>query len=77
MLTPTSDIDRSTTVRSLRRRASRLSEVAHDEHPLIAQAYRRRATELQLEAWVREQVVEPTPIPPATSDTPDTELVAA
>ncbi len=74
MPTRTSDTDRCTTVRSLRRRAARLSDVARDEHPLIAQAYRRRATELQLEAWVREQVVEPTPIPPAASDN---ELVAA
>ena len=57
------DTDTCSSVRSLRRRAARLTEVAHDEHPLIAQAYRRRASELQLEAWVREQVVEPTPIP--------------
>ncbi len=73
MPTPTSDTDRRTSVRSLRRRAARLSDVARDEHPLIAQAYRRRASELQLEAWVREQVVEPTPIPPVEAD----ELVAA
>ncbi len=77
MPTPTLDTDRCTTVRSLRRRASRLTEVARGEHPLIAQAYRRRATELELEAWVREQVVEPTPIPPAARDAADGELVAA
>lgn len=73
MPTRTSDTDRCTTVRSLRRRAARLSDVARDEHPLIAQAYRRRASELSLEAWVREQVVEPTPIPPVEAD----ELIAA
>ncbi|MEO1060815.1 MAG: hypothetical protein AAFZ07_05305 [Actinomycetota bacterium] len=72
----TSTTDSCTTIRSLRGRATRLADVARDEHPLLAQAYRRRASELELEAWVREQVVEPTPIPPfERSD--DSELVAA
>lgn len=72
----TSTTDSCTTIRSLRGRATRLTEVARDEHPLIAQAYRRRASELELEAWVREQVVEPTPIPPFEPATAP-ELVAA
>ena len=72
----TSTTDSCTTIRSLRGRATRLGEVARDEHPLLAQAYRRRASELELEAWVREQVVEPTPIPPFDRSD-DGELVAA
>ena len=50
-------------MRTLRQRATHLEEAAGELHPLVATAYRRRASELQLEAWVREQVVEPTPLP--------------
>lgn len=57
------DADDCTVVRTLRQRATQLEDAAGELHPLVATAYRRRASELQLEAWVREQVVEPTPLP--------------
>ena len=54
-----------TAVRTLRHRAAHLADVAGELNPVLATAYRRRASELELEAWVREQVVEPTPLPVA------------
>lgn len=38
----------------LRQRAESLREIADTMHELVAQAYRRRAAELELEAWLCE-----------------------
>lgn len=43
------DITRHTT--GLARRARSLRDQSEDLRPLVAQAYRRRASELELEAW--------------------------
>ena len=43
-------------------RSRRLRHNAHTIHPLVAQAYRRRAAELELMAWVRTVVSSPVPV---------------
>lgn len=39
---------------ALRNRALRLGAQSGQVHPLLATAYRRRAAELRLEAWLQE-----------------------
>jgi hypothetical protein len=52
---PTSDPTSSPRSRRLRHQASSV-------HPVLAQAYRRRAAELELAAWVRTVVSAPGPV---------------
>jgi hypothetical protein len=50
------------------RRSHRLRRQAECVHPVLAQAYRRRAAEIELATWVRTVV---------TSDAPSDELALA
>lgn len=43
-------------------RSRRLRHRADTVHPLLAQAYRRRAAELELATWVRTVVTSPGPV---------------
>ena len=44
------------------RRSRRLRDQADAVHPVLAQAYRRRAAEIELAAWVRSVVSAPGPV---------------
>ena len=46
----------SETVARLERRSTSLRDAAHDLNPIVAAAYRRRASELELEAWARRVI---------------------
>lgn len=51
LIRPEAPIDRP--VADLERRSTRLRDEAEQVHPVLAAAYRRRASELDLEAWAR------------------------
>jgi hypothetical protein len=53
-LTVFSSEDRATDVAQLRTRAESLRRTAESQHELVAQAYRRRAAELELEVWLTQ-----------------------
>ncbi len=44
------------------RRSTRLRQEADAVHPVLAQAYRRRAAEIELTSWVRAVVTAPGPV---------------
>ena len=44
------------------RRSDRLRQEAAAVHPVLAQAYRRRAAEIELATWVRTVVTSPGPV---------------
>lgn len=56
--TPGQDAELRSAVSRLRSRASSLRERASDLHPLVAEAYRRRAAELDLAAFVGDRWAE-------------------
>jgi hypothetical protein len=77
MSTETSISGQPATVATLLARAESLYAGAHDAHPLVATAYRRRAAELKFTAWLGALRSGPVPVDAVLAAAPGTTFDAA